>query len=359
MDVALLKSWDFGAWQASEGHGWQLPYRLDHLESQGLRLRWTDALYRPRWQGSTAARAIQRLEGMAAPFAQAAVLARTIADAPITLAMFESEANVVAMARSTWPGKRASVLAVVACWLAEILVSCSPTRRAAYRWAYRSVDRVFYFSENQRMVLAERLVVDERRLRYVPFGIDEEAFRPSGEGDGDYLLVVGRDRGRDWPTLFAALEGMDMPVKLCCRLSDLKGCAVPAGVEMMGYVDRSMYRELLGRARVVAIATRPLAYPSGQSVLLEAMAMGRTVVVTTTPALQGYIDDGVSALAVPPGDPAAIRERILEAAGDDRLRRRLGAGGRAAVEERFNAGAMWGAVAGDLLELCGRGTGSG
>ena len=353
MDLALLKSWDFGAWQASEGHGWQLPYRLDHLESHGLRLRWTDALYRPRWRASAAARTVQRVEGMSAPFAQAAVMARIIAAAPITLAMFESEANMVAMARSTWPGSRKSVLAVVACWLAEILPGCSPARQAAYRWAYRSVDRLFYFSENQRAVLAEHLDIDDGRLRYVPFGIDEEAFQPLAEGDGDYLLVVGRDRGRDWPTLFAALDGLDMPVKLCCRPRDLEGCDVPAGVEVLGYVSRSAYRDLLGRARVVAVATRPLAYPSGQSVLLEAMAMGRAVVVTATPALQDYIDDEVTALAVPPGDPVSLRERLVEAAGDDGLRRRLGAGGRAAVEARFNARAMWRAVADDLLKLCG------
>jgi glycosyltransferase involved in cell wall biosynthesis len=94
-------------------------------------------------------------------------------------------------------------------------------------------------------------------------------------------------------------------------------------------------------------------YPSGQSVLLEAMAMGRAVVVTATPALEGYIDDGRSALTVPPGDAGALRRRIEEAAGDDALRRRLATGGRAAVEDRFNARAMWAAVANDLLELRG------
>lgn len=354
VDVAVLKSWDFAAWQACEGHGCQLPYRMEHLEAHGLRLRWTDALFRPRWQASAAARAVNRVEGLAAPFAQAALMARTIARAPITLAMFESEANTLALARSTWPGRRASVLAVVACWLAEILPRCSPARRAAYRWAYRCVDRVFYFSENQRATLAEHLAVDEDRLRYVPFGIDDETFRPSGGGDGGYVLVVGRDRGRDWPTLLGALGGLGLAVKVCCRPGDLAGLRIPEGVEVLGYVERSVYRRLLGGARVVAIATRPLAYPSGQSVLLEAMAMARAVVVTVTPALQDYVTDGITALAVPPGDAGALRGRVLEAAGDDVLRHRLGSGGRAAVEERFNARAMWGAVAGDLLDLCDR-----
>jgi glycosyltransferase involved in cell wall biosynthesis len=144
-----------------------------------------------------------------------------------------------------------------------------------------------------------------------------------------------------------------MPVKICCRPRDLEGHRVPRGVEVLGYVEREVYRRLLGRARVVAIAARPVVYPSGQSVLLEAMAMGRTVVVTRTEALAGYVTEGATALTVPPGDPSALRERILEAAGDDELRGRLGLCGRGAVEGIFNARTMWATVAQDLLELRG------
>jgi glycosyltransferase involved in cell wall biosynthesis len=296
---------------------------------------------------------VRRAETVAVPFAQTAVLARTIAAAPVTLAMFESEANALAAARRLWPGSRSSTLAVVTCWLAHLLAGAAPARRAGYRWAYGAVDRLYYFSENQAPVLEEHLGRGAARARFVPFGVDHETFRPAGAGDGGYVLVVGRDRGRDWRSVLAAVDGLDLPVKVCCRPQDLGGARVPPGVEILGYVDRDTYRRLLGRARVVAIATRPVVYPSGQSVLLEAMAMGRAVVVTATPALEGYVDDGVTALAVPPGDAGALRRRIEEAAGDDALRRRLGAGGRAAVEDRFNARAMWAAVADDLLELRG------
>jgi glycosyltransferase involved in cell wall biosynthesis len=83
------------------------------------------------------------------------------------------------------------------------------------------------------------------------------------------------------------------------------------------------------------------------------MAMGRAVVVTQTEALAGYVNEGATALTVPPGDSSALRQRILEAASDDDLRRRLGQGGRDAVEQNFNARRMWAMVANDLIELCG------
>jgi glycosyltransferase involved in cell wall biosynthesis len=351
IDVALLKSPDFADWQSRYGDGWQLPYRMDELERHGLRLRWTDALYRPGWPDSRAAAAVRRAEAFTAPFAQTALMARTIAEVPITLAMFESEANTLIAARRAWPGRRSSVLAVVTCWLAQVLEGSRPARRAAYRWAYQSVDRLYYFSRNQGPVLAEHLGLGADRLRYLPFGVDDETFAPTGEADGDYVLVVGRDRGRDWPTLFSALEGMELPVKLCCRPRDIEGLPVPSGVEVLGYVDRDVYRNLLGRARAVAIATKPLLYPSGQSVLLEAMAMGRVVVVTGTPALEDYVADGETALVVAPGDAAALRRRLLEAARDDGLRAHVGHKAREAVERSFSARAMWEAAADDLLAL--------
>jgi glycosyltransferase involved in cell wall biosynthesis len=352
VEVALLKSPDFADWQARYGGGWQLPYRLDHLEQHGLHLRWTDALYKPGWPESRTAAVIRRAEALTAPFAQTTLMARTIADAPITLAMFESEANTLAAARRAWP-RRSSILAVVTCWLAQVLDDCRPARRAGYRWAYQSVDRLYYFSEDQGPVLANHLELDADRLRYLPFGVDDETFTPTGADDDDYVLVVGRDRGRDWPTLFSALEGIDLPVKLCCRPRDIQGLRVPAGIDVLGYVDRTVYKRLLGRARVVAIATTPLLYPSGQSVLLEAMAMARTAVVTETTSLAGYVADGVTALSVPPGDAGALRRRIVEAAADSDLRAHVGRNAREAVERSYSARAMWATVAMDLLALTG------
>jgi glycosyltransferase involved in cell wall biosynthesis len=202
--------------------------------------------------------------------------------------------------------------------------------------------------------LAEHLGLDTDRLRYLPFGVDDETFTPTTQEEGDYVLVVGRDSGRDWATLFSALEGIDLPVKLCCRLRDIEGLRVPATVDVLGYVDRATYRYLLGRARLVAIATKPLLYPSGQSVLLEAMAMARAVVVTGTPALADYVADGETALVVPPGDAEALRDRLVEVARDDVLRAEVGRKAREAVEHSFSARAMWGAVANDVLALCQR-----
>lgn len=339
--VAVLKSWPFD-------RGPDLPYRMDYLRAEGLQLRWTDS--------APSGRLVRRVEGIAVPFSQTLSMASTITSSDAVLAMFESEGNFLAAYRRLMPGgRKRPVFAVLTCWLAHVLSTSGPRRRAGYRWAYEAVDRIYYLSRNQGPVLSDLLGADRGRLRYLPFGVDTDTFYPLGEPDGDYVLAVGRDRGRDWPLLLRAVEDIGLPVKLCCRPADLAGLRIPEGVDVLGFVDRSRYRDLLGRARVVVIASRPLLYPSGQSVLLEAMAMSRCVVVTETSALTDYLSDGVTALAVPPEDPAAFRERLIQAIGDEDLRTRIGRGGRAAVEDRFNARTMWADVATDLRSLIDRG----
>jgi glycosyltransferase involved in cell wall biosynthesis len=238
----------------------------------------------------------------------------------------------------------------VSCWLAEDAPRFGGGRLRWYRWAYGGVDRVVYFSRNQRAVYRDLLGIPDERLAYVPYGVDHERFAPPTDGlgdggDGGYVLAVGRDRGRDWATLLDAVRGSDLAIKVACRPEDLSGLDVPPNVEVLGYVGPDAYRDLTARARVVAVPTRVLAYPSGQSVALEAMAMARCCVVTDTPAMRDYLDDGVDALLVPPGDAGALRAALERAAGDGELRRRIGAAGRAAVERTFNARAMWAAVA--------------
>lgn len=353
LDLAVLKSWNFDDHRLLNGG--RLPYRMDHLERQGFRLHWTDRPHGDQWTGSRTGRLLRRLESATVPFAQTLILAPRIRRCSATLALFESEGNFLAIARHLSRRSRRSPFVVMTSWLSELLRTGGRLRRQQYRWAYKSVDVVYYLSRNQRAVLEDTLGLAGERLRYLPFGVDTETFRPPDGADGGYLLAVGRDRARDWPTFFEAARDLDMPVKVCCRPSQIKGIAVPDNVEVLGYVDRGRYRELLGAARVVAVLARPVEYPSGQSVLLEAMAMGRTVVVTSTPALADYLRDGVDCLAIPSGDPDAARQRIVEAASDDQLRVRIGTSARQIAEAKYDSARMWASIARDLRELVGAG----
>jgi len=74
------------------------------------------------------------------------------------------------------------------------------------------------------------------------------------------------------------------------------------------------------------------------------MAWGRPVVATSVGGLRDAVEDGVTGLVVPPGNPTALRAAIERLLGDASLRAELGANARRRAEESY----PW-AVAADAL----------
>lgn len=348
--LLVLKSPAFGAPPAPG----PLPYRIDHLAGHGIDLRWTDAHLRRPWTVPPARAIVRRLERAGPPSLQTMLALPRIAASDAVVAMFESEGNLLAWLRRTGvPGTRRPGLVVLSCWLAELLPGFSERRRRWYRRTYRHVDRLVYFSSNQTGIFERHLGMPTDRLRCIPFGVDHEAFRPSSADDG-FVLAVGRDRGRDWPTFLDAAARTGLPTKVLCRPSEIAALDVPANVEVLGYVGRAAYADLLARSRLVVVASRPLAYPTGQSVVLEAMATAKCCVATAIPSMRDYLVPGVNALTVPAGDAGALAAVVAEAFEDGDRRRHIGDGGRQAVEERFNAQMMWKAIATEVHAVARR-----
>ena len=93
-------------------------------------------------------------------------------------------------------------------------------------------------------------------------------------------------------------------------------------------------RRRLERARVVALPVRDNSYSGATTVLLQAMALAKPVVVTRTSAIAtGYgLEDGENVRLVAPGDGASFGRVLVEVVRDHDLARALGAHARATVE---------------------------
>lgn len=311
-----------------------LPYRVDLLERQSWLIGSSERLGQPtlpqRW-----------VERVLPPSQQTLTSRHAISEADVVLAMFESEGHFLALLRAIGvPWARQPGLVVIACWLSDLLGQASPLKRWLYRRLYRSVDRVVVFSENQALALTKGLRLDAGTVVPVTFGVDHELFEPSAATDDDgFVLAAGRDRGRDWPTLAKAAHLSGLPIRLLTRPSDVPP-SLPPNVEVLGYVPFDEYRRQLLSARVVVVPTHERAYPTGQTVLLEAMAAGKATVVTQTAAMAEYIEP-TRTLSVPPKDPEALAEAMVSLMNDPSERQRLGHGGREFVGNRANARQMW------------------
>lgn len=144
-----------------------------------------------------------------------------------------------------------------------------------------------------------------------------------------YLLAAGKS-GRDYATLFAAMEGVDAELRVIC---DYAGALppVPEGsrIAILSDCHGWDYMQQLAGATIVVVPLAVGDISAGQMVLIQAMGLARPVVATRTPTIADYAEDGQTAVLVPLGDVAALRAAIMTLLGDAALRDRLG---RAALD---------------------------
>lgn len=284
------------------------------------------------------------------------LVARAIAPArraDAVLAFLEDQIPALSWMRRRGLPPYAALPAVgISCWWAEELkagsISCAEVARHVL-----GLDRLLVFSENQQEIFA-RAGVDPAMIRPIRFGADHEYFTPGNEPERVDVLAVGIDRGRDWRTLIEAARRIpDVQVHIVTG-PDRVPSNRPSSVIVHPPTDFESYRDLLRTARVVVVPSYDLAYPTGQSVLLEAMACGRCVVVTETEAMRDYIFHDHANLAVPPSDPEALADMLSAALRDDSRRRRVGAEARSAVERLFTFERMWSQIGTEILDVIER-----
>ena len=132
------------------------------------------------------------------------------------------------------------------------------------------------------------------------------------------IAAIGNDRDRDWESLIGAY-GNDAryTVRLATRRR-IPSSLHASNVEIAPAAGLKKQRELYDWADVIVVPLRPNAHASGITVMLEAAALGKPMIVTDAGALKDYFTDEQAAY-VPPFDPEALREaleRLVAAPGD-------------------------------------------
>lgn len=181
------------------------------------------------------------------------------------------------------------------------------------------------------------------RVHIVPGGVPSVA--PMEDADTPDLpatiLMAGRceDPTKGLAVLREAGE------KLAASRSDFRIAATvddaaggPPWFEPVGWQTPEGLRALWKRA---AIAVVPSVWdePFG-IVAVEAMAMGKPVIVSDVGGLAGIVVDGETGFVVPPGDADALAARIAALLDDPALRARMGAAGRKRAAENYT----WSAI---------------
>jgi len=171
-------------------------------------------------------------------------------------------------------------------------------------------------SREQQSCFPDVWGVDEERVHvnHYYYTLTEEELAVSTQRDGS-VFSGGRSK-RDFTTLIEAAAGIEAPVTIGGQISPQDRKRLPRNVR----AELSPHEEfisLLRRSSVVVVSLDQTNRSAGEQTYLNAMAMGKPVIVTDTMGVREYVEHGDTGLIVPPGDAgvlAAALEWVLDPA---------------------------------------------
>jgi glycosyltransferase involved in cell wall biosynthesis len=209
--------------------------------------------------------------------------------------------------------------------------------RLARRVGIRAIDGpgVTYcvLSTDEQQEFPRTWGVDPGRVAFTPFCYtlkDDDLAQPTSEEGG---VFAGGDSRRDYDTLVEAARRSGAPMTIATSL--LEGREdIPPNVTT-GLVSHERFVELLRHAAVVVVPFPAVTERSaGQQTYLNAMALGKPVIVTDSAGVRDYVEDGRTGMLVPPSDPeamAAAIDWVLDPANAEQVGRMKEAGRGAAL----------------------------
>jgi len=178
--------------------------------------------------------------------------------------------------------------------------------------------------------------ISKERMAYVPFKVNSAESLAELETGDEEFIYSGGDSLRDYKTLFEAVNGLDIQVKVVTN-QDFGKEPIPPNVHIIHNSETvSEFYAPCARARF-SIFPIESGYirSAGQGSYLGAMFLGKAVIVSDTPGVRDILEDGVNGLIVPPDNAPLLREKIIVLWEDSGLRNRLGDTARTQVRECY------------------------
>jgi glycosyltransferase involved in cell wall biosynthesis len=209
----------------------------------------------------------------------------------------------------------------------------------------RQMDAIFTLSEENYQTALTKLRIPKHKLRLLDaYGfVDIDFYRacPKQMVNEHQVCAVGREF-RDYGTLFRAVAALpEVRLKVesnspwSIHPSTVEHLEIPANVEICR-LEFGTVRTLYAESAIVAIPLRPNPIGAGFTVLLEAMAMGKPVIITNSPdssyAGRRQIIHGENVLMVRAGDVEGWQLALKRLIDDPALRARLGENARLWVQ---------------------------
>jgi glycosyltransferase involved in cell wall biosynthesis len=194
-------------------------------------------------------------------------------------------------------------------------------KRAAARAAFKGVDRFVVHSTAEIDRVSEFLDLQPGKVEFVPL---QRAPIPivAGEETVSPFIVAMGSANRDYATFLAAAEIAKIPCKIVASPRVIDGLQIPANVSVESGLSPSQCHELVQKSRLSVVPLLDPNVASGQVTVVESMRMERAVIATKSAGTTDYVRNGTNGVLVPPHDPEALANAMVELWDDDAARRK-------------------------------------
>lgn len=212
----------------------------------------------------------------------------------------------VAWLQTYLPGCRLKVIVMECLWEREAASFRGSVKLGIMRQILKRVDRCILYARVDIKKFSDYYQVDPSKFVFVPFFNTLHPHRYSyRETPGTYVFSGGNS-DRDYAPLIAAMQSLDAQCFIACGSAALKGLDLPTNVYRVEANPRQ-FRQLLKGAAIVVVAMKGgLLRSAGQQTFLNAMRLGKPVIVTDPDGAADYMVNGESGFTVPPGDTQAL-----------------------------------------------------
>jgi glycosyltransferase involved in cell wall biosynthesis len=237
-----------------------------------------------------------------------------------------------------------------------------------FKWlkVHSHINTILLHSRCQYELAIDQLGIPAERLALIPYQVDVNFWKPLPDVAEEHLICSAGLEFRDYPTLVRAVEGLDVKVVIgaashwSMRRNTAAGQPLPSNVHVAAF-DYDALRRVYARSAIVVVPLDDVDFQAGVTTILEAMAMGKPVIVTHSLGQTDVVEDRRTATRgsevrlrptslmrqiaesegmavkqtgfyVPPEDPAALRKAIVHLLEQPQERRRLGDNGREIVQ---------------------------
>lgn len=171
-------------------------------------------------------------------------------------------------------------------------------RFVSYCLSCGNLNNIIVFSKNEVEYYSRCFPKHANKFRYYPLGIEyfsQNQFKIDNELYIQNYIFTSGSSNRDYEFLIAALNGTEYNVKIACS-----GLNIPHehNIEILHNVHANKMLNYLYQCKIVVIPLKDLNISSGQLMILQALQLGKPIIVTNNRGVYGYIKDGYNGFII-------------------------------------------------------------